>query len=413
MAALLGVLALSALVHLPGAAQSPPAPGARPPAPVVKAARPKVAAKAVARGAEVRNEDGRTRFLLSANAPVAFSTYTLDAPYRVVIDIADLEFALPAASGQSGGGLIKSYRFGLLAPGRARVILDIGGPMRVEAAQLMSGGTQGLHYLVVDIVGVEEGAFQRSDPPSLPAAAPAPAKPAKPSTKPVVMIDPGHGGIDSGTQGTAVLEKDIVLQVSLLLRRYLLASGAVDVHMTRTGDTFVSLDERLRRSSELESSLFISIHADSIGAIEFAQSVRGATVYTLSERASDEAARALAEKENSADARVGIDAGAAADKDQVLGILFDLMRRDTAEHAAEFQSGVIANLGRQVALAKDPRRSAAFKVLKQPQSPSVLIELGYMSNAEDEALMRTADWQKKVAQAIAKAVTDYFARRAK
>ena len=361
---------------------------------------------------ELREEEGRTRFLLTLSAPVAFQVYTLDNPYRVVIDAADLAFRLPPASGQTGRGVIGAFRYGLLAPGRSRIVLDARSAMRIEAAQLMTAGPQGPHALVLDILPVEAAAFTRTP---LPEAQPPPeAPPPAPSkggarSRRIVVLDPGHGGIDPGTQGAVVREKDIVLAVSHRVRALLEAAGRYDVRMTRKTDAFVSLDERVRISTRSDASLFISIHADSIGELRLAQAIRGASVYTLAERASSEVARRLAEKENAADLVAGLDATHGAESDQVRNILFDLMRRETANLSAAYRARVIANLKKAVAVSREPSRSAAFKVLQQPQSPSVLIELGYMSNAQDEELMRTEAWQQRVASAIARAVEEFFA----
>jgi N-acetylmuramoyl-L-alanine amidase len=251
-----------------------------------------------------------------------------------------------------------------------------------------------------------------------PTAPPAPnlAKPAT-RTRQVIVIDPGHGGVDPGAVGPSVagqppvLEKTVVLAVSKLLAATLLTSGRYEVVLTRSGDTFVPLEQRANQSRRLGADLFISVHADSVAANANAQGVRGATVYMLSDEASDEQARRLADKENAADQAGGHQATAKLDNDQVRNILVDLMRRETSEFSAEFRSTVVGELSRRIAMAREPQRAAAFKVLKQTEVPAVLIELGYMSNGQDQKLLQSAAWQAQVAGSIAAAVDQFFAKR--
>lgn len=183
--------------------------------------------------------------------------------------------------------------------------------------------------------------------------------------------------------------------------------------MTRSSDVFISLDQRVKLSRKHQADLFVSVHADSLAQRELAQNIRGATVYTLADKATDDRAHALAEKENASDLLAGIEAGSSVADDQVRTILYDLLRRETANLATDFRGLLIGQLRPRLALAKDPMRSAPFKVLRQPGSPAVLIELGYMSNAEDERQMSLPAWQRSIGEAVAKSVETYFRRRAR
>lgn len=379
---------------------------------------------AAATGAKLSGDRHRTSFELDLSAGVPAEIYTLANPYRVVVDLPDVAFRLPDGTGQEGRGLVHAFRYGLFAEKKARVVLDTTGPVKIERAA-MSAAPDGkgvkfaFDMVVTDSIsfglGTGSGKAAEEPPPAEPPPMLPDEKPKRSETKsdkPMIMIDPGHGGVDSGaTSVSSMLEKDIVLAAGKELARQLTATGRYDVQMTRTTDVFVSLDQRLGLSTKHNVDLFISLHADSLSAENGAQVVRGATIYTLSERASDERSRRMAEKENASDLIAGINVADSEAENEVKSILFDLMKRETANFSADFSNALLHKLKKQTALAPEPQRSAAFKVLKQTHAPSVLVELGYLSNSEDEKLLTSQAWRKKVAAAITSAIETYFSKR--
>lgn len=376
---------------------------------------------AVARSVLIDRSDGVTNFSVDFSEGVAAEVFTLGNPYRVIVDMPNVRFDFPAGAERESKGLVKNFRYGLFAPGKSRIVIDTSGPVvirRADMTRLSSGGIR----LSMRLAPTDPGSFgqgtgakraQSGSPASRSALSERRSPPPKSANR-LVVVDPGHGGIDPGTLGAGnIYEKKIVLEVALRLRKILKSKYKYPVVMTRSKDVFVSLSKRIETSREAGAALFVSLHADAIADTDFAQSVRGATVYTLSDKASDEQSRLKAIKENSADALAGLssDDGAQADG-QVRDILFDLMRRETANFSADFSNVLVGKLKSAISLSRDPQKSAAFKVLKQVHAPSVLVELGYLSNAEDEKLMTTKAWQAKAATSIAAAIDAYFKKRA-
>lgn len=386
----------------------------------VAAASPLQAA-VVATSSTISGDKQRTDFSMTLSEGVTVEVFTLANPYRVILDLPDVTFKLPKTAGQKGSGLISAYRYGLFAARKARVVIDTISPVRIEKAVMTPAGSGAvklqLSLKAIDAksFGAGTGASRAASRPAQTestaadsAAARAPAR----SGRPVVVIDAGHGGVDPGAIGASnVYEKDVVLAVAQELHSELKKLDRFEVAMTRSEDVFVSLDDRLQFSRARSADLFVSLHADAIADKRFVSQVRGATVYTLSDRASDEAARRMAEKENSADAIAGLASFKEEEESGVRDILIDLVKRETANFSMDLSNSMVGGLKKSTRLSSKPQRSAAFKVLRQTGTPSVLVELGYLSNKDDEKRLKSAAWRKKVAKSLAAAVATYFDRR--
>ena len=315
--------------------------------------------------------------------------FTLADPYRVVLDTPQVTFQLPPHAGENGRGLIKAFRFGLVMPGGSRMVFDLTKPVRVDKAFVMDAAPGVPAHLVLDLVATDRETFlrnmaaeekiARSEPP--PAAA---APPPSSDPRPLVVLDPGHGGIDTGTRApNGECEKDIVLDFAKRLRERIEKTGKYRVLMTRTDDTFVPLADRVRIARQAGAALFISIHADFLPRKE--GDAEGATVYTLSDTPSDPQAARVAAEENHADVIAGVNLK--DEPDDVAGILLDLAQRETKTFSVQFAHKLVADLKTVTRLNKDPARSAGFRVLRAPDVPSVLIELGYVSNKRGFAIV--------------------------
>lgn len=371
-----------------------------------------VAGKLVALDARLAGDGQRTRFVVDLSRKVELHAFTLADPYRVIVDLPELTFDLPQTAGKKGRGLVSAFRYGQFAKDKARMVLDATGPVLIDKAFVLDESEDQPARLVIDLVPTDRttflkkaSAFPQPEAERAPSAK-EPVKASRADDRKVVVIDAGHGGEDRGAVAkSGEEEKDVVLSVVMKLRDVLEKSGRYKVVLTRATDVFIPLNERVNIARTNNASLFISIHADWI-ATNTSQ-VTGATIYTASDRASDAEAARFAAKENSSDrfAKMNFETKNA----DVEKILFDLIHRETKNHSNMFARSVVHYMKDAARMHKTPLKSAGFVVLKAPDVPSVLVELGYMSNAEDVKMLRSDAWQQRVAGSIAEAIGSFFA----
>ena len=388
------------------------------------------AAKTVVTGVRVGAHAGVTRLVLDMTDRVEFRVFTLVDPYRVVIDIAEVGWRLSQRPLPRETGILKSLRYGLFKPGQSRLVMEASAPAIVNQVFLMEPDSRQGFRLVLDMTSTSRDAMlagiRAKEPPAsgipgpepavsanvsaVPAAlalpfAPPPRKPERIVKKRIVAIDPGHGGADPGAVGTTrAFEKHVTLATSRALKQALEDTGRYRVVLTRDRDIFISLRERIAVTRKSNAELFISIHADSIRD----RAVRGLAVYTLSENASDKEAAELAQRENKADMIAGIDLS--DNTAEVTNILIDLVRRETMNQSAKFAAHLLRELAQETRMLRNTHRFAGFVVLKAPDVPSVLVELGFLSNRQDEAALKNPQYRATLVRAIVRAVEGYFAR---
>ena len=355
----------------------------------------------------VIGDGDRTRFVVDLERNPEFRILRLTNPYRLVIDMPDVEFGEPAMG--EGRGLVSDYRYGLIAPGEARIVLDLAQPVEIVSTFVLDPVATEPARLVIDVIPATAESFEAAalaDRPRMDATRSGPERaPVEAEGRPIIVIDAGHGGIDSGAVGAdQLLEKDVTLAFAVELARELRDGGKVEPVLTREGDEFISLPGRVEIARDNHAAFFVSIHADSVAE----DYVRGATVYTLSDDASDAVAAALAARENRSDILAGL---ALEDQpDDVADILFDLARRESRNLSIRFANELVEDIDGVMPLNSNPWRRGAFRVLTAPEVPSVLLELGYLSNVEDEALFRSEEWPKREAEAVARAIEEFFGR---
>ena len=372
--------------------------------------------------AHTSGDEQSARFVLDVSEPVAFSVFALDEPYRLVVDLPSLAFQMEQGVSEVERAMVRHFRFGTFGMDRSRVVLDLSGPAKVAKAYTLPAVDGNPARVVIELEAVSETEFveealkdvirikadgepEEGAGPRL-HAQPVPKDEKGEDPRPLVVIDPGHGGIDTGAiSDTGIEESDLVLTFAKALRDKLVADGHVRVAMTRETDDFISLSQRVAFAQARNADLFVSIHADTVRE----HYVRGATVYTLSERASDAVAAKLAQQENKSDLLAGLEIR--DDDDVVADILIDLTRRETTNYSTLYSRTLVGALKSSIKLSKTPERSAGFRVLKAPDIPSVLVELGYLSNDKDQSDLMSEAWREKAIESIVSSMRTFFSKR--
>jgi len=380
-------------------------------------------AKAPAKEPQAKVDNTRTRFIIGLERQVDFQVTALANPNRVSIELPQVKFELPSAPGDTPVGVVKSFRAWPSAGGKTRIVIDVTGPVVVEKSAFEKSPDGKSHQLVLDIAAAPESpataemrTIMRAGASGLGAVGvqpplPKPALPpqARAAYKPIIVIDPGHGGEDSGARKFGTVEKDVVLSFSLKLREKLNATGRYKVQMTRDRDVFIPLEQRREFAERHQAQLFIAIHADYTARA----SARGATIYSLRPQVADALRRSvqggsvetvLSGKELALVKK--------SDDGAVRGILADLARREVdlnQERTSVLARSVIDFIGGATNLMDNPDRSAAFVVLKTAKMPSILLELGYVTNEADAQQLKSDQWRDRVSGSLVTAIDSYFA----
>jgi N-acetylmuramoyl-L-alanine amidase len=382
-------------------------------------ANPAKAAAATQRAAAAEASSTRTRFIVGLERAADTRDVKISAltnPNRVLIDLPQMRLDLPHLPGRAPVGVVKSFHHGLSAPGRMRVVIDVTGPVVIEKSAMEKAPDGASERLVLDIVAASEVTATtapegRSAGAGLQPPVPKPAqRRASGSFKPVIVVDPGHGGEDSGARKYGTIEKDVVLSFSLRLRDKLSATGAYKVLMTRDTDVFVPLEERRTFAERHQAALFIAIHADYTQRA----SARGATIYSLRPQVADALRRnAEAEMPDSvlSGKQVALAKQVDADVDALRGILTekarDLIERNQVRTSV-FARSVIDFVGSTTDLMDNPDRGAAFVVLKTAKVPAILLELGFITNMQDAEQLNSDQWRDKVSSSVVTAINQYM-----
>ncbi|MGQ0674006.1 MAG: N-acetylmuramoyl-L-alanine amidase [Hyphomicrobium sp.] len=377
----------------------------------------------------------RTRFVIGLEKSVTFQVFSLSNPNRVVVELPEIRLQLPQIPEGHAVGLVKSIQSGLAAPGKTRIVIEVTQPVVVETATVEKAKDGKPPMLALQIVPVDTGSGQansaerkplKGQPPFALGGAglvqPPMARPAKRpdlklknSYKPIIVLDPGHGGHDTGAQKNGAVEKEVVLAFAKVLREKLNKTGRYNILMTRDDDRFIELSERVDYAERNKAQLFIAIHAD----YTTRSSARGATIYSLREGTAESLKKSATREVSqnllsSTELETVKKAGEASDVSAVQSFLADFAQREvnaTKERTSIFSRAIVANMSETTAMRDDPDKSAGFRVLKTAQFPSVLIELAYVTNKEDAELLMSDKWRDHVSDSIMTAIDNYFSNQ--
>jgi len=365
----------------------------------------------LAYGARIVGDDARTRIVIDFDRPPSFSIHYIANPERVVVDLPATAFGFPAKDLEARG-LFKDIRYGTMDGDSARIVLTAIKPVRIGMARVQADENGKGQRLVLEAEMTDKATFaelvkaqswNEPEAAQTTSAIPAHDKPAPGDF--IVAVDAGHGGIDTGAIGvdTKTQEKDVTLAFAKTLADRLNREPGIKAFLTRKDDSFLSLSERVQIARQNHAALFVSMHADTLRQ----KDIRGATVYTISDKASDKLAADLADRENLSDQIAG--KAAATEPPEVADILLDLTRRETQAFSISMAESVLASFKDQVGTINNPHRHAGFRVLQAPDVPSILLELGFLSNKEDEKLLLDDTWRAKMGDLLTEAVKHYHA----
>jgi len=368
----------------------------------------------IAYGGRLLGDDQSARLMVELDGWADIKPFYMNNPPRLVIDMSKTAFRFQDPENLMPRGLVKDLRYGTMARGHSRIVITLVNPVKIIAQQSKQM-VKGRYKFTLDFEKVEAAEFGRQIAKQtkeigfvdkVAVKGDRLLRSAKQKGRMTIVLDPGHGGIDGGARGRhGSIEKDITLEVAKILKKAIAQAGPFDVFLTRRDDHFLSLKERVKIATRKQADLFISIHADTLRQ----KKVRGAAVYTLSKKASDEFAKKLADSENRADLVAGLETNDV--QDEIVDILADLTARETKKFSVQFAQRILHVFRNNIQLIKNPHRNAAFEVLKDPIVPSVLLELGYLSNLEDEKLLLSDKWREKFTRHLTQAVGLFFANR--